>query len=272
MSLDKKAILKEIEVLIRSIKVHYDNIENEYRIPTIELELITSKIRKLHEKSIIYNHLHYQEEEHLQSSRRLKMDNLIFKHISDVPLNESQIIEPEKNELFTTHLKFEEKISVVEKTFETAVAPQDDASADKITLEETKIEELIIVEDIKIVEEINTIDRQKSIEETRHVETTISIEVPKDETPISIEVPIIEPINNEHFKQVKISSKIGINDRFRFIKNLFGGNGAEMEEHITAIENCSNAQALQSKISSIKAKYNWNEEDENVIDFMVLLG
>ena len=56
MSLDKKAILKEIEVLIRSIKVHYDNIENEYRIPTIELELITSKIRKLHEKSIIYNH------------------------------------------------------------------------------------------------------------------------------------------------------------------------------------------------------------------------
>jgi hypothetical protein len=52
MSLDKKAILKEIEVLIRSIKVHYDNIENEYRIPTIELELITSKIRKLHEKSI----------------------------------------------------------------------------------------------------------------------------------------------------------------------------------------------------------------------------
>jgi hypothetical protein len=63
LSLDKKSILKEIEVLIRSIKVHYDNIENEHRIPTIELELITSKIRKLHEKSIIYNHLHYLEEE-----------------------------------------------------------------------------------------------------------------------------------------------------------------------------------------------------------------
>lgn len=63
LTLDKKSILKEIEVLIRSIKVHYDNIENEHRIPTIELELITSKIRKLHEKSIIYNHLHYLEEE-----------------------------------------------------------------------------------------------------------------------------------------------------------------------------------------------------------------
>ena len=81
MSLDKKAILKEIEVLIRSIKVHYDNIENEHRIPTIELELITSKIRKLHEKSIIYNHLHYMEEDQIQSAKRSKIDQLIFNQL-----------------------------------------------------------------------------------------------------------------------------------------------------------------------------------------------
>jgi hypothetical protein len=71
-TLDKKLILKEIEILIRSIKVHYDNIENEHRIPTIELELITSKIRKLHEKSIIYNHLHYLEEENALVQKREK--------------------------------------------------------------------------------------------------------------------------------------------------------------------------------------------------------
>jgi len=74
MSQDKKSILLEIEVLIRSIKVHYDNLENESRIPTIELELITSKIRKLHEKSIIYNHLHYFEEEQFQLLKRLKAE------------------------------------------------------------------------------------------------------------------------------------------------------------------------------------------------------
>ena len=74
MNQDKKSILQEIEVLIRSIKVHYDNLENESRIPTIELELITSKIRKLHEKSIIYNHLHYLEEEQNQLLKRLKQE------------------------------------------------------------------------------------------------------------------------------------------------------------------------------------------------------
>jgi len=76
MNQDKKSILLEIEVLIRSIKVHYDNLENESRIPTIELELITSKIRKLHEKSIIYNHLHYLEEEQFQLLKRLKAEEV----------------------------------------------------------------------------------------------------------------------------------------------------------------------------------------------------
>ncbi len=75
MNQDKKSILQEIEVLIRSIKVHYDNLENESRIPSIELELITSKIRKLHEKSIIYNHLHYLEEEQNQFLKRLKQED-----------------------------------------------------------------------------------------------------------------------------------------------------------------------------------------------------
>lgn len=74
MNQDKKSILQEIEVLIRSIKVHYDNLENESRIPSIELELITSKIRKLHEKSIIYNHLHYLEEEQNQILKRLRQE------------------------------------------------------------------------------------------------------------------------------------------------------------------------------------------------------
>lgn len=55
-------------MLIKSIKLHYDNLENEGRIPSIELELITSKIRKLHEKSIVYNYLHYLEEGHFIAS------------------------------------------------------------------------------------------------------------------------------------------------------------------------------------------------------------
>lgn len=225
MSLDKKAILKDIEVLIRSIKVHYDNIENEHRIPTIELELITSKIRKLHEKSIIYNHLHYMEEEQLQSTKRLKLDHIIFKHSSTDEVMEEINIEHKKNELFDSQIKFEEKVSIIEKE----VIKPVEAEEPKAIIKNEVVEEKII---------INTIH----------------------ETPVS-----------DSFKNIKLSAKIGINDRFRFIKNLFGGNGTAMEAGINAIESCNSTQALNDCIAQLIKNNNWDVEDETVIDFLALV-
>ena len=65
----KEQIGKEIKELIRSIKTHYTFVEEEDRIPLIELELITSKIRKLYEKSIINNFLHSNDESFMSKER-----------------------------------------------------------------------------------------------------------------------------------------------------------------------------------------------------------
>ncbi len=65
----KEQIGKEIKELIRSIKTHYTFVEEEDRIPLIELELITSKIRKLYEKSIINNYLHSNDENYMSQER-----------------------------------------------------------------------------------------------------------------------------------------------------------------------------------------------------------
>jgi hypothetical protein len=228
MSLDKKAILKDIEVLIRSIKVHYDNIENEHRIPTIELELITSKIRKLHEKSIVYNHLHYLEEEQIQSARRLKLDQLIFKHNSDEKIEQTNT-EAISSKLYDAQLKFEEKVTSMQKAQE---------------------------EKEPVSENNPTIDADKDL-----VNEEASNFLKKD-TNLAQET---------NFKPIQLGSKIGINDRFRFIKNLFGGNGMAMEEALKEIEQCQSAQALNDCITQLKKKNHWHEEDETVIDFMSLV-
>lgn len=241
MSLDKKAILKEIEVLIRSIKVHYDNIENEYRIPTIELELITSKIRKLHEKSIIYNHLHYLEEEQLQSSKRMRFDHLIMKHAAEDELSDGMKVEPKPNEIYTTQLKFEEKVA----SFEKPVEPEATKNiVDKVVETEVKL--------ASIPEAIPAIEANEKAEEILPL---------KNEMPAQV----------SSFSPIKLSAKIGINDRFRFIKNLFSGNGLVMEEAIKALEQCQSAQALTDCLNQLKKSNNWNEEDETVIDFMGLV-
>lgn len=250
MSLDKKAILKEIEVLIRSIKVHYDNIENEHRIPTIELELITSKIRKLHEKSIVYNHIHYLEEEQLQSTKRLKLDQLIFKHSAEEELQHEIIVKENKNEYFDTQVKFEEKILEIDKPLEI----ENTVEADNIT---TTIEETTAIETTAAT----------ALDEVEVAETIVTAAFLVEEE----EKTVVELIQDSNFTPKKLGSKIGINDRFRFIKNLFGGNGAAMEAAIKEIENCQSNVAFTNCMLGVKQQYQWNEEDENVIDFMAML-
>ena len=73
------------------------------------------------------------------------------------------------------------------------------------------------------------------------------------------------------FNKVKLVGKIGINDRFRFIKNLFGGNGVAMEEAIKEIEHCDSATSLAACLDKLKHANHWNDEDENVIDFMAMI-
>ena len=233
-SMDKKAILKEIEVLIRSIKVHYENIETEYRIPTIELELITSKIRKLHEKSIIYNHLHYLEEDQLQSARRHKIDQLILKDVDDE--------QAEKNVMETKSAIIKEQV----------VEPP----VTNITPAETVVEPLsansaLVHNDEAEIAPTPITDKQIEADEPKAVTSAPAVE--------------------NTFKKVVIGSKLGINDRFRFIKNLFGGNGATMEEAIKQLESCSDAHSLHVCVQGFKQQFNWQDDDEHVIDFLEML-
>jgi hypothetical protein len=199
------------------------------------LELITSKIRKLHEKSIIYNHLHYLEEEQLQSARRIKIDQLIFKHTEEEQKPDDLNLEVKPNEFYNTQVRFDKKIAEIEK----ATSPEAGLN--------------------------------EALEIAPSLSSTIA-EEPKEQQIVEKAVePFIESKIDTSFKQIKLQSKIGINDRFRFIKNLFGGNGVAMEEAIKEIEECTNAQALAACLDKLKNNNQWNEEDENVIDFMGLV-
>jgi hypothetical protein len=191
------------------------------------LELITAKIRKLHEKSIVYNHLHYIEEEQLQNSKRIKFDQMVMRQAAENNMPNEIVVESQQNEMFATQLKFEEKMASIEK------------SVEEETLAATAEE------------------HPESIEQKQDIE---------------IEKNTIEtPTPSTSFNQVKLAGKIGINDRFRFIKNLFGGNGIAMEEAIKEIEQCGSASSLAACIDKLRSTNQWDDEDENVIDFIAML-
>lgn len=61
--MNKASVRKEISSLIDSIKQHSDDIGTKQHIPQLELELILHKIKKLYEKSIVFNYLNSLPEE-----------------------------------------------------------------------------------------------------------------------------------------------------------------------------------------------------------------
>ncbi len=111
----KEQLSKEIKDLIRSIKTHYTFVEEEDRIPLIELELITSKIRKLYEKSIINNFLHANDETYMSLERARKMGSkrIFEKNTPDTYVRPNEpkekVVEPQSaNPIYV------EKVSTVE--------------------------------------------------------------------------------------------------------------------------------------------------------------
>ena len=66
-----------------------------------------------------------------------------------------------------------------------------------------------------------------------------------------------------------IKSAISIADRFRFQRKLFGGNTDLMNSTLDRLDACSTIEEAEDIINDFTE---WNPEDENVNDFLKLLG
>jgi hypothetical protein len=74
-------------------------------------------------------------------------------------------------------------------------------------------------------------------------------------------------------KLVNLSKSISINQRFMFIKELFGGDHQTFEQALKWLENCgSYSEALNFLTETYANKYNWTMDKEEVIEFLELIA
>lgn len=131
----KEQLGKEIKELVRSIKTHYTFVEDEDRIPLIELELITSKIRKLYEKSVIFNFLNSPDEDFLSMERSRK-----FSIKSNVEKVNKEITQEKKAEIVPVFEPVREE-QVVEKRLPEIVLSESNSqpiNVQSVSVEDTK--------------------------------------------------------------------------------------------------------------------------------------
>ena len=93
----------------------------------------------------------------------------------------------------------------------------------------------------------------------------LKIEVTPELKEVIAESVIAEPKN--HFKPLSIA----INDKFRFINELFTHNADEYAIAIEQINNLHNYQECEIYLNSLKSLYEWKEQSESVKQFYSLV-
>ncbi|MCK5775878.1 MAG: hypothetical protein KAH25_06875, partial [Bacteroidales bacterium] len=71
---------------------------------------------------------------------------------------------------------------------------------------------------------------------------------------------LAEKLQNQQIENLK--SVIGINDKFYFINELFGGDSTKYEDVIYTLNNFKRLDDAMQYFSTLKYRFNWNEESE----------
>lgn len=105
-----------------------------------------------------------------------------------------------------------------------------------------------MIPDIKIKEEIKSNPKEIPLGE---IKTSVSFN------------EILEKKNLSDFRKA-----FSLNDRFRFRRELFGGDENRMNQAITDL---NNIQTYEESVTYLHVELNWNVEDEAVADFLKLI-
>jgi len=75
-----------------------------------------------------------------------------------------------------------------------------------------------------------------------------------------------QSIESHLYKDIR--KGIGLNDGFRYLRELFGGDSEKMNKVLNSL---NNLDSFESAVSYLQSTLNWNSEDPVVVDFMNVL-
>lgn len=189
-----------------------------------------------------------------------------------LPTIENQDKEIKKeNEHFASQIRIKEEVSIDTEPIKQMVEVKEVESTPPPVLEQVEIEE-------KIVEPVAAPLTNEHIDITPIKEVVIEVEkeIVREEVVITNEttsntpehnnIPLYELIEKKRLADFR--KAFNLNDRFRFRKELFGGDENKMNQAIEAI---NTIETLNDALAYLELNFNWNREDEPVKEFITLL-
>jgi len=255
-----------------------------------DLDLLTESLSEMTEFPPVLLRMIQQKVKEIQDY----VDQLIAEEVETE--KESEIFETQTNEKSTETLEKEEEIKngvtnfqmeeensvnetiisseIVENiSFELQKEEIIEQDSDKTTFE-TKKENEIFQEETE-----EKISKEKILEtEMNELITTVSSSEAIDKEKTVISKPTLsqlfsQPENNieatlSHQKIDDIKKAISIGDRFRFQRELFKGNGEDMNKTLNYLNQLA---TFEEAVSFLEAKYHWEKDNETAEDFYRIL-
>jgi hypothetical protein len=256
---------KEITQLIDNVKEHSDYLTDFDRIPHVELEMILVKIKKLHERAIIFNHEYERE----MLSRKTKSEPVALP-ADNQTINEVKAVMPEQKEI--------EKVQDAAPDMPKENFPEDvPEKKTMIAAEEKLVEDLPETKLVK--EQPGTHTEEISGGRTEGTKADLNEKLKAGVKAGSLNETIgsgklyaslsnklqMNPIGD-------LSKAIGINEKFSFTKELFKNDSAAFSEAITKLNNFSNfAEAEHYFQDELSKKYQWKDDSEQAMKLLELV-
>jgi hypothetical protein len=235
VQMQKNELKKEIDALIDSIKKQADRMNTEENLSKIELELFHHKIQKLYEKSILIHQFPAFEE----------------KPFVSYPASPAEEVKPALPFRYS-----KEESPQEEKSPQPPIAP---------IPKQEPIQEPVMNQKAEIPEPQKPVETKPAADlfgSTIQAESkmTIRIKNEKDKTPRIARKPIPD---------LKVA--VGLNDKFRFINDLFHGNSTEYHIALNQINTCNGFEEADIYITNIRDIYQWKDDNEVVAIFLDLV-
>lgn len=220
-----------------------------------ELVTMETLTRELHERSIILKYKAFEGRAGVKPSNPEPTPEVIVEE----PVAEEPAVEEEEESIDFSI--FEESDSVEEEMVEESVA---EPTPEPVVASEPEVqsEEHVTITE-KLDEEDNVIEREVEVTQVSHSSSFLDKLNLQDNSLAS------------QFSGGKIESLIGafgLNQRLRFINNLFDGSSELFSDAVKLLDSQSSLDDAKEKALALANEHEWDPEEENVIEFMTYLS
>ena len=218
---------------------------------------------------VVHNDIEAISEKPVEEKVIAEAPGEIIEDVASIETTETYFIKEDASP--TETLEDEETIEEEEEEEELEEETEDEEELEELTNEVAEVEEItttaeIASNDEEIVEEkFSSNETRTIVEETRKSiigDKNLVTSVTRNELLSRTENTISSVLGNKKISDIKQGINIG--DRFRFQRELFRGNGEDMNKTLTYLNQLATANEA---LSFLRSKYGWATDNETAEDF-----